>query len=309
MNQLYGSQPVKVIELLNQRRRIGYRPGDSDGNRIGLIVEGGSMRGAISSAALGALSQLGYRSCFDEVWGTSSGAINAAYFVSGQTNLGTTIYYEIATDPAFINIWRWPNAMDIDRLFDNLLAAGKLMDIDAIMHSGTDLYISATDVDTGSAVYFSNRDNRPEIIIPALRASACAPMFTNRTEGIDLNFYNDGMAQAALPVAAAAMRCTHLVAALTRKIGYRKQRSAILGFVEAMRLRAYSREYRRSYRSRHVLYNRALDTLFDGRASPCSLVIAPGPRDDLIGKSETRTRSLTQAIGQSRDRVEAIFAA
>ena len=80
MSALYGSQPGKVIELLNRRRTTGYQAGDRDGSRIGLIVEGGSMRGAISSAALDALSRLGYRGCFDEVWGTSSGAINAAYF-------------------------------------------------------------------------------------------------------------------------------------------------------------------------------------------------------------------------------------
>jgi len=307
MPALYGSQPDKVIELLNRRRGFGYRPGDNDGNRIGLIVEGGSMRGAISSAALDTLSQLGFRGCFDEVWGTSSGAINAAYFVSGQSGLGTTIYSEIATDPAFINVWRWPEIMDIDRLFDNLLAAGKLFDIEAIMRSRTDLYISTTDVDTGSATFFSNRDNRPEIILPALRASACAPMFTNRTEGIDLRFYNDGMIQAAIPVSAAAARCTHLVAALTRRIGYRKRRSAIVAFAESLRLWNYSRAYRQSYRIRHVHYNRALDTLFAGQTSPCSLVIAPGPEDNVISKSETRTKNLKQATEESMLRVAAIF--
>ena len=305
---LYGRKPRNVIELLNKRRQSSYHPGDSDGNRIGLIVEGGSMRGIISSAALDALAELGYRDCFDEVWGTSSGAINAAYFVSGQVGIGTAIYHEVATSSAFINLWRWPDLIDIDWLIDNLVASGKLLDIEGIMRSRTDLHISATNVDTGTAAFFSNRDNRPDIIIPALRASACAPLYTTRNEQIDSHFYNDGMVQAGIPVATAAARCTHLVAALTRRIGYRKRRPALLALFESVRLRGYSDAYRQNYRMRHILYNNALDILFSGDAGPHSLVIAPGPRDNLVRNSETRAKLLKQAIRESTDRIEQIFA-
>lgn len=309
MNEIYGSCPGEVIALLDRRRRLGYRPGVSDGNRVGLIVEGGSMRGVISSAALDALHRLGYGNCFDEVWGTSSGAINAAYFVSGQTSLGTAIYYEIATDPAFISIWKWPNILDIDWLIDRLIASGKMLDIEAIMQSKTDLYVSATEIDTGVAAFFSNRDGRPEIIVPALRASVCAPLFTDRTEQIDAHSYNDGMVQAGLPVAAAAARCTHLVAALTREMGYRKRKSSMFSFYERFRLRGYSRAYRHNYRVRHIAYNNALETLFSGQNGPHSLVIAPATRQEVIGNSDTRVASLKQAIWASRMRVQAIFSA
>ena len=309
MNEIYGRSPGEVIALLDRRRRLGYRPGVSDGNRLGLIVEGGSMRGAISSAALDALHRLGYGNCFDEVWGTSSGAINAAYFVSGQIGLGTAIYYEIATDPAFINIWKWPNILDIDWLIDNLIASGKMLDIESVMRSGTDLYVSTTEVDTGVAAFFSNRDGRPEIIVPALRASVCAPLFTDRTERIDAHSYNDGMVHAGIPVAVAATRCTHLVAALTRAVGYRKRKPSMFSFYERFRLRGYSRAYCHNYRMRHIAYNKALETLFSGQAGPHSLVIAPATRQEVIGNSDTRVASLKQAIRASRARVEAILSA
>ena len=243
------------------------------------------------------------------MWGTSSGAINAAYFVSGQVGIGTAIYHEVATSSAFINLWRWPDLIDIDWLIDNLIASGKLLDIEAIMRSRTDLHISATNVDTGTAAFFSNRDNRPDIIIPALRASTCAPLYTTRNEQIDSNFYSDGMVQAGIPVAAAAATCTHVVAALTRRIGYRKRRPTLLALFESVRLRGYSEAYRHNYRLRHILYNNALDILFADDAGPHSLVIAPGPRDNLVRNSETRVKSLKQAIRESTERVERIFAA
>ena len=50
-----GINPENVIRLLEQRRQDGYRAGrDDDGKRLGLVVEGGAMRGVISSATLAA---------------------------------------------------------------------------------------------------------------------------------------------------------------------------------------------------------------------------------------------------------------
>ena len=40
------------------------------------------------------------------VYGSSAGAINAAYFLAGQAAVGTTIYYEDINNSRFINPWR-----------------------------------------------------------------------------------------------------------------------------------------------------------------------------------------------------------
>ena len=143
------------------------------------------MRGATSSGAVDALYQLGFGGCFDEVWGNSAGALNAAYFVSGQITLGTTIYYENATDPAFINLRNWPDPLDVDWLMRNWIAAGKPLDIGALMKSPTDLYIATSNATTGSAHFFSNRDGRPELMLPALQASCSVPLFVTKKVLID----------------------------------------------------------------------------------------------------------------------------
>jgi len=64
------------------------------------------MRGVISAGMLSALEDLGYLGSFDAVYGSSAGAINAAYFVAGQASLGTTIYYEDINNTAFIRLGR-----------------------------------------------------------------------------------------------------------------------------------------------------------------------------------------------------------
>jgi predicted patatin/cPLA2 family phospholipase len=308
--ELYGKQPAEVIALLNRRRQANFVAGqDQDGARVALIVEGGAMRGAISSGTVDALYQLGYGTCFEEVWGNSAGALNGAYFVSGQITLGTTVYYENATDPTFINLWNWPDPLAVEWLINNWIAAGKPLDIAAVMRSSTDLYIAATNADTGEPRFFSNRENRPEIMMPALQASCSVPLFVTKKVVIDGAPYNDGLVQAGIPLGVPARRCTHIVAALTRSVGYRKKYTKLIGFLENLVLRGYSKEYLRRYHARHIGYNAALDALLSGEYPPRSLIIAPSPSETVIKNGENRPGPLKRAVGESMARVERIFGA
>ena len=51
-----------AVELALERARTGSRPGHrTDGCRLGLVVEGGGMRGCVSAGSLMALYQLGLK--------------------------------------------------------------------------------------------------------------------------------------------------------------------------------------------------------------------------------------------------------
>jgi predicted acylesterase/phospholipase RssA len=80
-----------VIDLLKARAARGTRAPHGDGARIALAIEGGAMRGVVSAGMVAALEQLGLTHAFDAVYGSSAGAINGAYFLTGQANLGATI--------------------------------------------------------------------------------------------------------------------------------------------------------------------------------------------------------------------------
>jgi hypothetical protein len=80
--------PVPVdhpaLQLLRQRALSRSTPAArKDPFKLGLVVEGGGMRGCVSGGGLQALSDLGLRDAFDAVYGSSAGAINSTYFLSG----------------------------------------------------------------------------------------------------------------------------------------------------------------------------------------------------------------------------------
>src|SRR5215467_9257632 len=74
-----------VLELLHDRTRRGSVPGRrDDGARVALLIEGGSSRGAYSSGMTVALERLGLLPAFDAVYGSSAGALNAAWLLCGR---------------------------------------------------------------------------------------------------------------------------------------------------------------------------------------------------------------------------------
>ncbi len=60
------------------------------------------LQGIISAGMLAALLDLGLGHAFDAVYGSSAGAINAAFFLSGQKN-GLRIYYDDLPDDRFMD--------------------------------------------------------------------------------------------------------------------------------------------------------------------------------------------------------------
>src|SRR5438477_4680687 len=104
---IYGVNPADTIDLIKERaRRIRQGGPPRDGRKVALIVEGGAMRGVISCAALMGLEELGLTDAFDEVYGASAGAMNAAYFLAGQAGYATPIYYQKINNTRFIRrLW------------------------------------------------------------------------------------------------------------------------------------------------------------------------------------------------------------
>jgi len=86
------SHPVATI--LRQRVEKGYKPGQKDGKKVALAIEGGGMRGAVSAGMAHALSVLGLNDAIDCVYGSSAGSIVGAYFVSRQWR-ATGIYRDL----------------------------------------------------------------------------------------------------------------------------------------------------------------------------------------------------------------------
>ena len=95
-----------VLEALKRRRAEGSKPGSrGDGLKIGLVVEGGGMRGCISAGAVGALLDEGYYDCFDAAYGSSAGAMNLTYYLAKQPE-GVRAYEQDLCDGTFLDLKR-----------------------------------------------------------------------------------------------------------------------------------------------------------------------------------------------------------
>ena len=107
-----------------------------------------------SAGAVFALERLGITDVFDAVYATSSGAINACYYLAGQAEAATCCYYRHLATRQLFNPLRWPDLGDIHWLFDRWINGELPLDVDAVKGSTSDLFISATDVETAETRYF-----------------------------------------------------------------------------------------------------------------------------------------------------------
>lgn len=301
-----------IIEILLARKARGSRAPHGDGARVALCVEGGAMRGVISAGMVSALEELGLTHAFDAVYGSSAGAINAAYFLAGQARLGTTIYYEDINNARFIDLLRplrRRSIVDLAFLLDDIAEQRKRLDAEALLASTSPLIVLATDVAARAAVAFRAFRDRPHVIA-ALRASATMPVVAGPPVEYDGRACLDASLTEPIPVPTAeADGCTHAVVLLTRTGGMRPQPSAFDRYFVGPRLRRLSPELATRYLNRAGPYT-AIVRAIDAGASPLGRMQIIGVRvpDLRISKLERRGDVLRDGATRGHDAVMAVFA-
>lgn len=219
---LYGVNPIASIAAVKDRA-ARWRAGDRqpDGRKLGLVVEGGAMRGVCSAGGVMALAHLGFTDVFDEIYATSAGAMNVSYFLSDQVKLGITIYFDNCTTRLFLNPFRVWKILDIDYLFDQVITTDKPLDVNRIAESATKFFVAVIDKATGiDRVIDIKATSAP--LLRVLKAATAVPPFYNRSVDVDGQSLIDGGLVNPFPIQEAlANGCTDLVALLTRPANFR----------------------------------------------------------------------------------------
>jgi len=260
------------------------------------ILQGGAMRGVASAGAIVALEQLGFTRAFDAVYGASAGAINGAYFLAGQAAFGTSIYYQDIANRRFINPARPWKIVDMDFLFEEIIARRKRLDLHRLRRNETPLYIVATEVQTGREVLFSSHDHTLDLLA-ALKASAALPILYPHPVPIGERLYVDGGVVDAIPIERAIRDgCTDLLVVLTVPKTYRAAPPGALERVLAARLlRPLSPDLERAFLHRHEAYNRALDLALGRRDAPVNILALFLDPQFPLRRLTTEVRLLKQA--------------
>lgn len=207
-----------VAEVIRARREAGSR---ADGNRLVLVVEGGGSRGVYASGMVQALEELGLASAFDAVYGTSAGAINAAWFLCGRAVSGMRAWTDPvimrrAIDPA--RLLRGRPAFDLEYLVHQVYDGVEPMDFPAILNNPTTFHPIATDIRTGRAVDLHPHIVDKRTLKQALRASAGLPILAGPPVPLGSAEYLDGGLTETVPIRT-AMRsgATHALVLRTRR--------------------------------------------------------------------------------------------
>ena len=190
--------------------------------KTGLVLEGGAMRGMYTAGVLDVFMEHGIT--FDGVIGTSMGAITGCSYISGQK--GRTIRYnkKYCKEKRYMSFYSLVTTGD---LVGNRFCYHELPEVldpydnEAFKCSGTDFYVTCTNVETGEAEYIKINDMVEEI--DYLRASASMP-YVSRIVEFGGKKYLDGGCSDSVPLRAfQKMGYEKNVVILTRPAEYRKK--------------------------------------------------------------------------------------
>ncbi len=129
--------------------------------KVGLVLEGGFMRGAYVAGALRALADLGLTTP-EVICSVSVSGFSASYFIAGQYSELMHLWKNLVTNSDLVGwrIWLSTRKMyNVRRLVYHYFAQVVPLNKQAVKNSPTTLYYTATDCLTGEPVYLSNHES------------------------------------------------------------------------------------------------------------------------------------------------------
>lgn len=207
-----------MAEVIRGRRDSASR---ADGHRLALVIEGGGSRGVYAGGMVRALEEMGLGTVFDAVYGTSAGALNGAWFLSGRVVPGMRTW----TDPAIMRttvdpgrMLRGRPAFDLRYLVHQVYDGIEPMDFPAVLANPTTFHPIATDIYTGHAVDLHRHIVDKPTLQTALRASAGLPILAGPPVPLGDSQYFDGGLAESVPIRIAVRDgATHALVLRTRR--------------------------------------------------------------------------------------------
>ena len=205
--------------------------------KIGLVLEGGGMRGLFSAGVLDALLELKELSVKGIV-GVSSGALFGVNYVSKQKERAVRYNKKYADDKRYMGLHSWittGNAVNKDFAFYELPYKLDVFDNETFKKAKTDFYVVMTNVESGKPEYVLIEDAFAQM--EYLRATSALP-FASKIIEINGKKYLDGGISDSIPIDfCESLGYDKIIAVLTRPEGTYKEDK--LGFLYKLVYRKY----------------------------------------------------------------------
>ena len=205
--------------------------------KIGLVLEGGGMRGLFSAGVLDALLELKELNV-NGIVGVSSGALFGVNYVSKQKERAVRYNKKYADDKRYMGLHSWittGNAVNKDFAFYELPYKLDVFDNETFKKAKTDFYVVMTNVESGKPEYVLIEDAFAQM--EYLRATSALP-FASKIIEINGKKYLDGGISDSIPIDfCESLGYDKIIAVLTRPEGTYKEDK--LGFLYKLVYRKY----------------------------------------------------------------------
>lgn len=240
---------------------------------IGLVLEGGAMRGLFTAGVMDVLMEYGAE--FDAIVGVSAGAAFGVNYKSKQ--IGRVIRYNkrFANDKRYCSVQSLLNTGNLfNAMFCYHTVPNELDKFDRERYNAdkTPFYVVCTDAETGEPVYHL-LDRANDWGFEWIRASASLPLVSKPVK-IDGKYYLDGGMSDSIPIEFMIVGgCEKNVVVLTQPRDYVKEKASMLPLMK-LSLRKYPYTYD-AILHRHIIYNDSRARVFQEEKLGNAVVICP----------------------------------
>ncbi len=242
--------------------------------KIGLVLEGGGMRGIYTVGVLDTL--LNYNYLADYLIGVSAGASNGVSYISGQKDRAKRTIINYIGDKRYLSISNYiktGSLFGMDFLFKEIPEKLEIFDHDAFFRCKCDYRVGVTNVETGKEEYYGKEALVKEDKNILLQASASIPMAAPIVNYKGKKYLDGGTADPIPIKKAFEDGCDKVIVVLTRDRNYKKKPTPakpIYSFV----FRKYPKMVE-LLKMRHQIYNDTLDFIKEMEREGKAFVIAP----------------------------------
>lgn len=240
---------------------------------IGLVMEGGAMRGMFTCGVIDVMMENGIK--FDGSIGVSAGACFGCNYKSRQ--IGRALRYNIkySNDKRYCSITSLIKTGDMfgaDFCYNQIPNSLDVFDYEAFKNNPMTFYVVATDIDTGKPVY-KKIDTCNQNDLEWIRASASMPLVSRIVE-IDGRKLLDGGISDSIPLRAfEKIGYDKNVVILTQPKNYRKTPNKAMGVMK-LSMKKYP-QLIKAMENRHVMYNKETRYAFSQQEKGNALIICP----------------------------------
>jgi len=191
--------------------------------KIGLVLEGGAMRGMYTAGVIDVLLEENIKA--DVIIGVSAGALFGINYKSRQKGRALRSNINYVNDKRYMSLYNLVttgNLVNEDFCFNEIPNILDDFNYSSFKRSKGDFYAVVTNIKTGKAEYMKIEDCKKDI--QALRASGSMP-FVSKPVEINGNYYLDGGVADPIPIdKMMSMGVDKVIVVLTRPKNYRKKR-------------------------------------------------------------------------------------